>query len=203
LKLRHLGAYDQRSVPAKPAKEEVIDDRLHYAGLCGSRAPSQMPRPTSTSYTRRAWDDRYNQPTVDQLRQGLDSDTGKLFDALREFLRDLKDVSETTVWYGECWRWTVEYRLAERAEPLALLIPSPEDLQLALPINPDFTEALPSRPLKRAVREGLELGLEPFDTRWGVWSISYPKLVDELASLIEVKLLIATGNDKTTSRAKS
>jgi hypothetical protein len=156
---------------------------------------------TTTTYDRLAWDDRYNCPTAEQLRQGLNGEPGKLFDALRNFLRDLEDVSETTVWYGECWRWSLEYRLTDHSEPLAVLIPSPEDLQLALPINPHLTEALPARPLKRAVREGLELGLEPFDTRWGVWSITYPKLVEELASLVEIKLASVTNEQRKRRRS--
>jgi len=158
-----------------------------------------MPRSTAT-YQRPAWSDRYNRPSVEQLRQGLNGDACKLFDALRDRLRELNHVTETAAWYGECWRWTLEYRLPDRDDPLAVLIPSPDDLQLALPVDPGFTEALPARPLKRAVREGLELGLEPFDTRWGVWSISYPKLVEELAALVDIKLATVTGEKPNRRR---
>lgn len=178
----------------------VIGNMVSTATKIVAKGFHPMSR-TATTYTRLAWNDRYNQPTPEQLRAGLNEEPGKHFDALRAFLRELDDVSETTAWYGECWRWTVEYRLANHEEPLALLIPSPEDLQLALPINPDMTDSLPARPLKRAVREGLELGLDPFDTRWGVWSISYPKLVDELASLIQIKLTTITGQKPKRRRS--
>jgi hypothetical protein len=42
--------------------------------------------------------------------------------------------------------------------------------------------------VKRAVRDGLELVLEPYHSRWGVWSITASSLIDELQDLVEMKL---------------
>jgi hypothetical protein len=190
-----MGAYDPASVLGVSEASPVYTPcghAVHQPSKVVEEGSVAMGRSTTT-FVRRAWDDRYNQPTAEQLREALPTEVGELFDALRGFLCELDNVTEAMCWNGECWRWTLEYRLPQHEEPLAVLIPSPEDLQLAMPVSPDLPESLPARPLKRAVREGLELGLAPFDTRWGVWSISYPKIVEELASIVEINLATVTG----------
>jgi hypothetical protein len=42
--------------------------------------------------------------------------------------------------------------------------------------------------MKRAVRDGVDLAQDPFDTRWGVWSIHAESLLEEVVDLIELKL---------------
>jgi len=44
---------------------------------------------------------------------------------------------------------------------------------------------LPSRTIPR---DGLELAQDPFDTRWGVWSIQAEGLLHDVVDLIERKL---------------
>lgn len=145
-----------------------------------------MPR--SAKYQRIAWEDRFNVPQVSDLRAALDRDAGRLFDALRRQLIEPEDVSEELAWYGECWKWSIEYRLKGAAEPVALLIPSPSDLQLAMPLDRELAENLQGKPFKRAVRDGLELAQEPFDTHWSVWSVQHANLVGDLQKLIRRKL---------------
>jgi len=110
-----------------------------------------------------------------------------LFDAARKHLLEQDGVTESFAWYGECWHWSLEYRTRLSPEPLAVVIPSPADLQLALPLEPEFMESLPLKRMKRAIRDGLELAQEPFHTRWGVWSLA-STVLDDLQDLIEMKL---------------
>jgi hypothetical protein len=42
--------------------------------------------------------------------------------------------------------------------------------------------------VRQRVRDGLELAQEPFDNRWGVWSVTGVSLLDDLQDLIELKL---------------
>ena len=143
---------------------------------------------TTKAYDRPAWEDRFNRPRVAKLRAALDADAAKLFDHLREHLLALEEVSEDLAWHGDCWRWTVEYRTEHSEEPLAVLVPSPADLQLAVPLEPEFIRSLPMRRMKRALRDGVGLAQEPFDTRWGVWSVQAEGLLDDLVDLVETKL---------------
>jgi hypothetical protein len=47
---------------------------------------------------------------------------------------------------------------------------------------------LSKRRLKRAVRDGLELAREPFNTNWAVWSVTAVSMLDDLFDLVERKL---------------
>jgi len=146
-----------------------------------------MTMAKSENYTRRAWDDRFQPPTIDQLRDDLPDDTGELFDRMREHLKSLRGIKEGIEWYGPCWRWTLEYRGSGAKDPMALLIPSPEDFQLVMPFDRKVIEAMPVDQMKRAVRDGLDLAREPFDTRWGIWSVQFANLVDDLINVIDLK----------------
>ena len=140
-------------------------------------------------YTRLVWSDRFQTPDAKRLREGLSSSTRNVFDAARKRLLEIEGVREDLAWHGDCWRWTIEFRTRLSREPLAVLIPSPDDLQLALPMDHEFSNSLSTKRMKRAVRDGLEMAREPFDTRWGVWSLTGTGLLDDLQDLIELKLV--------------
>ncbi len=144
--------------------------------------------PGSKVYERIAWDDRFNRPTVSRLRAGLDDKSTQLFDVLRSHLLELDGVTEGFAWRGDCWRWTIEYRIKRSEDPLAIVIPSPTDLQLAVPMDRKFAQTLNPRRMKRAVRDGVDLAQDPFDTRWGVWSIHAEGLLEDVVELVERKL---------------
>lgn len=143
---------------------------------------------TKQAYERLSWEDRFNQPDVKNLRGGLPAASRTLFDRVRRRLLDLDGVEERFAWYGDSWKWTVTYSTRHDPDPLAVLIPCPTDLQLAVPLDRDFARSLPVKRMKRAVRDGLELAQDPFDTRWGVWSVPAMSMADDLQALIEQKL---------------
>ncbi|MCH2153838.1 MAG: hypothetical protein MK089_10910 [Phycisphaerales bacterium] len=142
------------------------------------------------------WTDEFNVPTPEMLRGELTEESQPIFDELRKLLNEFDGVEEQCRWYGDCWHWTLAYLLDEQNlkdpsddwEPLALIIPAPEDVQLAMSLTPEFVASINVRRLKRGVREGLELGCPPFTTRWGVWSIPTPGLMAELAGVIKQKV---------------
>ncbi len=144
--------------------------------------------PGSKVYEKIAWEDRFNRPTVSRLRAGLDGKSTELFDILRSHLLELDGVTEGFAWRGDCWRWTIEYRIKRSKDPLAIVIPSPADFQLAVPMDRKFARTLNPRRMKRAVRDGVDLAQDPFDTRWGVWSIQAEGLLEDVVDLIELKL---------------
>lgn len=134
-----------------------------------------------------AWSDRFRSPSIDDLREALRPQSRPHFDALRKHLLQVNGVREAAVWYGDCWHWSLEYRTRLSAEPFAVLVPSPTDLQLALPMDQEFTRTLPMQRLKRAVRDGLDLVQEPYNSRWGIWSITAATMIDDLQDLVEMK----------------
>ncbi len=139
-------------------------------------------------YQRPAWEDRFNRPSVRRLKEGLDPLSTKLFDSLHDQLSTMDGVSVGFAWHGECWRWTIEYRTGHSDDPLAVIVPSPENLQLAVPLDRDFACSISTRRMTRALKDGLGLAQEPFDTRWGVWSIPAAGLLEDVLDLVEMKL---------------
>jgi hypothetical protein len=146
------------------------------------------------------WQDRFRRPTPEQLRKGLPRAHGRLFDLTRRRLREAGELVESVGWYGQSWRWAIEYRSTAHDEPVVVLIPCPDDLQMAMLLDPDFIDALPIKRMKRAVRDGLELARPPFDTRWGVWSISQSAVVEDLKDLLVRRLRHLRGENGRRSR---
>lgn len=137
---------------------------------------------------RKAWEDRFNQPEIDKLRQNLGSPAGGLFGEARAELLAIEGCRESIIWHGLSWKWTLEYRVGRSPIPLAVLIPNPADLQIAVMVQPDFVRQVWNRRMKRALRDGLELAAAPFDTQWGVWSLNSQSLLDEVMDLVREKL---------------
>jgi hypothetical protein len=143
-----------------------------------------------------SWTDEFNVPTPESLRKELVEESTETFDQLRKLMNGFDGITEDCRWYGDCWHWSLTYLLDEQPfrepsdewEPLALIIPAPEDVQLAISMTPEFSSTINTRRLKRGVRDGLELGSPPFTTRWAVWSIPTPGLLPELAGLVKQKI---------------
>lgn len=144
--------------------------------------------PETATYQRLAWKDYFNLPTIKELRKALPPEAVAQFDDVHAQLCALDGVEPELKWYGHCWYWTIAYTCGHGEEPLALIIPSPEDLQLAMPLDKEFIESLPMRRMRRSVRDGLDLARDPFDSRWGFWSLSLPRLPEDLVDLVETKL---------------
>jgi len=147
-----------------------------------------MRQRSSKAFQRPAWTDRFNAPTLGALRDGLPALARTRFDALRKRMLEIDSASENVAWYGDCWHWAIEIRTRHGGDPLAIIVPSPDDLQLALPMDPDFARTLPLQRMKRAIRDGLELALEPYHSRWSIWSVNAASLIDDLQDVIEMKL---------------
>ena len=131
-----------------------------------------------------AWTNQFCTPTVAQLRRNLPVGAAEYFDRTRKTLLKLGGLVESPRWYGDCWFWSLGYFIdgehLEDDDPVALIIPASEDLQLAMPLEAEFLKTVNVRRLKRAIRDGLELGHEPFHTRWAVWSLTAASVTDEI-----------------------
>ncbi len=133
------------------------------------------------------WKDQFNQPLPDDLRALVTGDAKKAFDRARSRLHALGELSEDVQWFGDCWYWSLAFMREGSDEPLALLIPSPEDFQMAAPLDHDFLSQLSIRRLKRFVRDGLELAMPPHNTRWAFWSTPTTGAVEDVMPVLKNK----------------
>jgi hypothetical protein len=143
---------------------------------------------TMTKYSPpQIWTDEFNTPTVDGLRKLVISDAKKAFDKTISKVHALGEVREELRWYGDCWYWCVALMSENIEDPLAILIPFPEDLQIATTLSHEFIDQLSTRRLKRFVRDGLELAMAPHQTNWAIWSIPTPMAVEDVMPVIKNK----------------
>ena len=134
------------------------------------------------------WTDEFNTPTVEGLRGLVELDAKKAFDKARSKILALHDeISEELLWFGDCWFWTVAFSLSGQEQPLAILIPSAEDFQIAAPLDAEFVDQLSTRRLKRFVRDGIDLALPPHKTNWAIWSVPTPGALEDLMPVLKNK----------------
>ena len=161
--------------------------RLSAVEHGGTAKERSVTMAVAATYKRIAWEARFNKPTASQLRMDLPAAAAKHMDRVCRSLLRMDGVIEQFCWYGECWRWSIEYRTKLSAEPLAVVIPSPDDLRLAIPVAGEFLRTLSQSRLPRVVRDGLDMARESFDSRWGLWSLDSAVIIDGLIDLIESK----------------
>jgi hypothetical protein len=133
------------------------------------------------------WTDEFNSPTIESLRNLTINDSKKAFDKAKNKILALENVSLDVKWYGDCWFWSVVFISEFMEEPLAIMIPAEENLQIATPLTHEFIDQLSTRRLKRFVRDGLELALPPHRTTWAIWSIPTPSAVEDVMPVIKSK----------------
>lgn len=149
-------------------------------------APIESGTKTMT-YERPPWTDYFDEPSIEQLRDTFPEEVRPLFDKVQKTLGKVNGTTQKLKWFGDGWHWTIGYFTRHCEEPLAILIPNPTDLQLAMPLNGDFMDSLKSDQIKKSLRDGLELALKPFDTHWAVWSLENETILADLMDFVELK----------------
>jgi hypothetical protein len=65
----------------------------------------------SAVQNRLAWDDRWSQPSLEQLLHPLKVQPRRLFDQILGKVTGLSNVDRSIIWYGPSWKWTIYYTL--------------------------------------------------------------------------------------------
>jgi hypothetical protein len=144
-----------------------------------------------STFSRTIWSDQFNTPTVAALRSELAEPAIPLFDQVRAMFQGFDEIVESIRWYGDCWHWTIEYTLEDHHDEndaIGLIIPSPEDLQLAIPMTESFHSSVPTKRMKRTIKDGFELATPPFHTSFGVWSVASNGMIIDLGQLAKLKM---------------
>ncbi len=147
--------------------------------------------PTPASDLRQPWHDRFERPTLEQLRKSFNPDSRRLFDQARSILKDELELGERLDWLGLPWRWSCVYadRNAEPGESrgFAYLIPDPAGLHLCVPLTARDIALLPVRKLKKPIRESLVHARNAAGVWWPSWELASPAALDEVFELVRAK----------------
>jgi len=142
--------------------------------------------------TKCSWNNKFHAPTLAQLRDGYPKPLVPLFDEARELLQNLAGVSESIVWHGVPWRWTLVYKCEhENHDPVtrafAYLIPDPARLQLCVPLTTEQVAVLPMRRFKKHMRDNILHARTVAGLSWPSWDVPTTQALEDLADLVRRK----------------
>ncbi|MEX0653401.1 MAG: hypothetical protein WD534_12330 [Phycisphaeraceae bacterium] len=146
---------------------------------------------------RLAWEDRWTQPTLDQLLAPLRDQTREIFQAMMEQVEQIEGAQQQLIWYGPAWRWTIEYRIpvGEEMTNLIYLVPNPETPVVSIPLPEHIVDQLPVKRLNKYVRDGIRSAKCAVELHWAVWSPNARTEVEHLGDLLRRKHKLLTSGD--------
>jgi hypothetical protein len=141
-----------------------------------------------------SWSDKFRMPSIEELRAGLPKQTQPVFDDARKRLESLDGVTESLVWEGVPWRWSLVYSGPSGMEPriVAYLIPDPQRVQICVPLLQEQVDRLPLKRMKKSLRDGIVFARNVAGMWWPTWDVPSRTAVDEVLDLVARKHAMAT-----------
>ncbi|MFA9476777.1 hypothetical protein ACERK3_00585 [Phycisphaerales bacterium AB-hyl4] len=152
---------------------------------------------------RIAWEDRWTQPTLEQLIEPLREQTREIFQAMMEQIEQIEGTEQHLIWYGPAWRWTIEYRIpTHTGEPanLIYLVPNPETPVVSIPLPETIVAKLPVKRLNKYIRDGIRSAKCAVELHWAVWSPNAKTEVEHLGDLLRRKHKLLNDNPKNNGQ---
>lgn len=154
-----------------------------------------------TQPSRLAWEDRWVKPSLGQLLGPIKDPNRTMIENLVAQLDDFDKVERNVTWYGDAWKWTIQYvqRKPESGKDqiLCYLIPKSEGPLVCVPLTSQLIQKLPMRRLGKVVREGIMSAKCAVATYWATWAPNNRTEVDHLMDLMKRKhklaLIFASG----------
>jgi hypothetical protein len=149
-----------------------------------------------------AWSDKFRMPSLDELRSGLPKPLQQVFDDARHRLSYLDGVTESLVWQGVPWRWTLVYvgggSGTSEGRPSVYLVPDPQRIQICVPLCKDQIEHLPLKRMKKSIRDGVVFARSVAGVWWPTWDVPTVGALDEVFELVTRKHKLLSGADAGT-----
>jgi len=157
-----------------------------------------MAKVPDAPVARSCWENRWTQPSFEQVFEPFQEDRRKHLTMLLEGFGQFAGVEKRLVWHGDAWRWTVEFILVTEDGRdlgiLAYLVPNPDGLVLCIPLLAEQVDGLPFKRLNKFVREGIRLAKVAVEQHWCKWNPTAMSECDHLIDLFKrkYKMLIAS-----------
>ena len=139
----------------------------------------------SANDIRLPWEDRFERPTVEDLRGHYNKQLVGYHDTARDFIHTFENIEETIGWHGLPWRWSYRFDIVGVTDERGwvYLVPDPSGPRLSIPMTEEMVEKLPKTRLKKHVREGIEHARTIGDVRWTDWQITGKAQLDDLLKI--------------------
>ena len=147
---------------------------------------------TATYKSLLPWEDRWAEPTINQLFEPLIPQHRKAVEGLCLKIQDLELVEKSLVWYGSGWYWTIQYDLNEPSgnliePPFCYVVPDNNSPRVCVPLTDKVFERLPVRRLNKFVRNATRSAKRGFDIYWFSVQLSASTEAEQLMDLIKRK----------------
>jgi hypothetical protein len=154
---------------------------------------------------RPAWEDRWNPPTFEQLMAPQKEQHQNLLHELLNRLEGFDGVSRDIIWWGDSWKWTLQFNLdtpdGPTSEPMAYFVPNPESPIFCVPLREELIAQLPMKRLNRYIRDGIRGAKCAVQIHWAKWTPTAMTEVEHLTDLIKRKHKLLTGQAKPSKAA--
>jgi len=134
------------------------------------------------------WENRFQIPTLDDLKQPYTPQLLDLFNTAQERIGDYEGVEVELAWQGPSWKWCLTYHHPDDiTEAWAYLVPHPDFVIIAMPMTIEFGEALPWRRLKRFIRDGIAAGIRTGEFVWPWWAVNNKTALEDVLDMVKRK----------------
>lgn len=138
---------------------------------------------------RAPWTNKFERPSIEELRGSMPRESAVVFDALRERMLACGDLTETLTWQGVPWRWTLVYGARGEIDgrAWAYVIPDPAGVQICVTLTSEQIRAMDVRRLKKWVRDGIAFARSVGGVCWPTYPVGSRTQVEEVMELVERK----------------
>ncbi|MEO1128465.1 MAG: hypothetical protein AAFX05_02020 [Planctomycetota bacterium] len=134
------------------------------------------------------WEDKFNEPSIDEVRSHYAKPERDLFDAARSRILEFPKVEESFGWLGLPWRWCFSYTLpGDPTRAWAYLVPDPASPRVAMPFTEDMLKAMPVHRFKRHLKDGLAAAVEVGGIFWATFEITSKSQLDDVMDVVKRK----------------
>lgn len=138
----------------------------------------------ATRRYRAPWEDRFSEPTWDDLCSNFSKEINALCEELRQAILDVRGLKEQVRWCGLPWRWSLTFLSSKRDDVAwAYLVPRPETPAVGLPLETDLAEELLDDPASRRLKDAIT---DAKRTNGCTWLICPVSTRDELEDALVV-----------------
>ncbi len=155
------------------------------------------------SNLRPLWEDRWSQPMSDDLVEAVPEHPRAALRKLMEGLDEFEGLTQQVIWYGEAWKWTIEYTLDPgegEGITACYIVPNVATPLVCIPLEAPVLERLPLRRLSRVVRDGIRAAKCAVSIHWATWRPTSKAEAEALTDLVRRKVKISK---ELTSEAAS
>lgn len=139
--------------------------------------------------SRLHWEDRWNQPTLEQLTGALKDHNRKIVERLVEGVEAYEGVHRHFAWHGRAWKWTIQFDLYDAEGkligPVAYIVPNPETPEFCMPLKEQTIQQVNLKRLNKFVRDGVRAAKCAVELHWAIFNPTAVTEADQLLDLFK------------------